>query len=71
MIAKIGNVHMAATMSLKVYSHRESALTITVILSLILDRNTLISIAPFTPGISISVNTNVKNQMGSGPVQKQ
>ena len=35
-------------------------------LALTLERNILISIVPFTPGISINVNTDIKNQIGSG-----
>ena len=60
---------------LRVYSHRESAmalsLTLALTLVLTLGRNTLVSIAPFTPDISIRINISIKNQMGSGLIQKQ
>ena len=71
MMATIGGVHMASTMSLTMYSHQASALSLTLTLPLMFDRNTLMPIAPFTPSISISVNTNIENQMGSGPIQKR
>ena len=59
---------------LRVYSHRESAmalaLTLALTLVLTLGRNTLVSIVPFTPAISIRINISIKNQMGSGLIQK-
>ena len=53
-----------------VYAHRASALTLALMLVLMLERNTLISIASFTPSVSISINASIKNQMGSGLIQK-
>ena len=51
---------------LRVYSHQESAesamalaLTLALTLVLTLGRNTLVSIAPFTPCISIRINTSI------------
>ena len=67
----IGDVHMAATTSPRVYSHQAPALTLKLTLALMPDRSTLMSIAPFTPSFNISVNTNIENQMGSGPIQKR
>ena len=54
---------------LRAYSHRTSALTFVLTLPMTLRRNALIPIAPFTP--SISIDTSVKNQMGSKLVQKR
>ena len=51
----------------KVYSPRALASALT--LALMLQRNTMVSIAPFTPNVIISVNTSIKIQMGSGPIQ--
>ena len=45
-------------------------LTVALTLALTLDRNTLVSIASFTPCISFSINTSVKSQIGYGPFQK-
>ena len=39
-------------------------------LLLMLGRNTLISIETLTPSIGISINPRIKNQMGSGQMQK-
>ena len=39
-------------------------------LALTLERNTLFSIATFTPSVSINVNTRIKIQMDSGTIQK-
>ena len=33
--------------------------------------NTLISIAPLTPSVSITTNTTIEIQIGSGPIQKR
>ena len=72
--------HLASKMSLnsnetpltlRVYSHRIWAATLVLTLAWALERNTLISIAPFTLSVSISINTSIKNQIGSGPIQKR
>ena len=47
------------------YSRRASVLTLAL-----LGRNTLASITTFTLSISVNINTSVKNQMCSGPIQK-
>ena len=48
-----------------------SALAVPLILALTLDWNTLVSIASFTPSSSISINTSIKIQTGSGPIKKR
>ena len=45
------------------YSHRASALTFALTLTLTLERNTLVSIAPSTPSIDISINTMRQNSI--------
>ena len=52
---------------LRAYSQRALAST----LVMTLERNTLVSIASFTPSVSVSVNTGVKIQMDSGMIQKR
>ena len=48
-----------------------AALTFALTLALTLERNTLVSIAPSTPSISININTSVKIELPSGPIQKR
>ena len=45
------------------YSHRASVLTFALTLALTLERNTLVSIAPSTPSIDISINTMRQNSI--------
>ena len=50
---------------LRGHPHRISALTLTLMLALILEKNMLVSIASFTPIINISVNTKTNiNTLG-------
>ena len=51
------------------YSRRTSALMQTLRLALTLLKNTLISVATFTPSINTSFNTSVKMRMGYGLIQ--
>ena len=48
-----------------------AALTFALTLALTLERNTLVSIAPSTPSIYISINTSDKIQFVFGPIQKR
>ena len=57
----MGSISIAcAGLNVGAHSHQASAL----ILPLTLGRNTLVSIAPFTPIFNISVNTSIKIQKG-------
>ena len=62
---------MSSSFVLRAYSHRVSALTFALVIALTLKRSILVSIALFTPNISVSVKTNVQIQMGSWPIQKR
>ena len=64
----IRNIYVK-TLGFRAYSHRTSEFTLTSMLALTFERNTLVSIAPFTP--SVSVNNGVKIQLGSAPSQKR
>ena len=49
---------------LRIYSYQASALMLALTLALMLGSNTFISIATFTQSIRVSINTNIKTQMG-------
>ena len=55
---------ISSSFVLRAYSHRVSALTFALMIALTLKRSILVSIALFTPNISVSVKTNVKIENG-------
>ena len=57
----------ANDLTCRTYSHPTSVLT----LALALKRNTLVSIASFTPSVSINVTTSIQIQMGPGLIQQR
>ena len=56
--------------TLRDYSHRASALTLALMLEMH-EKNALVSIVPFTPNISININSSIKIQMGPGSIHNR